>query len=103
MNAGSRWAGEATRRFHRRLPRLQGEPPVAARATCSGSGCSWSICSYHERHHGSDTHMAKKTKSTGVAVPPKLQGKSVFLAGNFYHQDQELRNLIDLEGGTVAA
>jgi hypothetical protein len=36
--------------------------------------------------------MAKKT-------PLKLQGKSVFLAGNFYYLDQGLQDVIKLEGG----
>ena len=45
--------------------------------------------------------MAKHTKPAAVKVPLKLQGKTVFLAGNFYGHDQGLQNLIDLEGGAV--
>jgi uncharacterized protein YjbI with pentapeptide repeats len=45
--------------------------------------------------------MAKKTRVAGSAVPLKLRSKSVFLAGNFYHQVENLKNLIDLEGGNV--
>ena len=45
--------------------------------------------------------MAKKTKPAAPAVPLKLQGKSVFLAGNFYGQAHILQKLIELEGGTV--
>ena len=46
--------------------------------------------------------MARKTKATDPAVPLKLQGKSVFLAGNFYHQAEGLQNLIKLEGKNAA-
>jgi len=47
--------------------------------------------------------MAKKSTSASPAVPLKLHGKSVFLAGNLYHQLGNLQNLIALEGGKVVA
>jgi hypothetical protein len=47
--------------------------------------------------------MAKKPKASTTAVPLKLQGKSVFLGGNFYHRDEPLRTLIKLEGGKIVA
>jgi uncharacterized protein YjbI with pentapeptide repeats len=46
--------------------------------------------------------MAKKTAAVTAAVPLKLEGKAVFFAGNFYRQDEYLRGLAKLEGGTVA-
>ncbi|MBI3821302.1 MAG: pentapeptide repeat-containing protein [Planctomycetes bacterium] len=45
--------------------------------------------------------MANKPQPPAVTVPLKLQGKSVYLAGNFYHQDGNLRSLITFEGGTI--
>lgn len=44
--------------------------------------------------------MAKKTSSdTFSLVPLKLQGQSVFLAGNFYFNIDYLNGLIEIEGG----
>ena len=44
--------------------------------------------------------MAKKTAATAPAVPLKLQGKSVFLAGKFYGDD--VKDLVKLEGAKIA-
>ncbi|HMF17346.1 MAG TPA: pentapeptide repeat-containing protein, partial [Gemmataceae bacterium] len=46
--------------------------------------------------------MAKRTKPAAPAVPLKLQGKSVFLAGNFYYQAEMIQSLMELEGGRIA-
>ncbi len=45
--------------------------------------------------------MAKKSKTSSPAVPLKLQGKSVFLAGNLYYRADSLKALIALEGGRI--
>lgn len=45
--------------------------------------------------------MPKKSTCTTAAVPLKLQGKSVCLAGSFYGQDGDIRKLIEAEGGTI--
>src|SRR5438094_481075 len=43
--------------------------------------------------------MAKENKTAASIVPLKLQAKSIFLAGNFYHLKEAVSNLIELEGG----
>jgi uncharacterized protein YjbI with pentapeptide repeats len=45
--------------------------------------------------------MAKKANPSSPAVPLKLQGKSVFLAGRFYPNADDHRERIKLEGGKV--
>ena len=45
--------------------------------------------------------MAKKIKASAPAAPLKLQGKAVFIAGNFYQQAESFPDLIKLEGGTL--
>lgn len=47
--------------------------------------------------------MAKKARVHGPPLPPKLQGKSIFLAGNLHHHDALVRKLVALEGGKIAA
>ena len=45
--------------------------------------------------------MAKKAAAVASSVPPKLQGKSVYLGGNFYGTVDRWKALIPAEGGTI--
>src|SRR5262245_61789681 len=67
--------------------------------------CAWPARSWNCELSvvGASPNMAKKSTSASPAVPLKLQGKSVFLAGNFYHLLDNLRNLVALEGGKVVS
>jgi uncharacterized protein YjbI with pentapeptide repeats len=46
--------------------------------------------------------MAKKAAAAAASVPLKLQGKSVYLAGNFWIAGERWKSLVPAEGGTVA-
>jgi uncharacterized protein YjbI with pentapeptide repeats len=46
--------------------------------------------------------MAKKAAAAAPVVPLKLQGKSVYLAGNLWRSGERWKALVPAEGGTVA-
>src|SRR5207245_10306698 len=47
--------------------------------------------------------MAKRNQTAASICPLRLPAKCIFLAGNFYHQNEAVSNLIDLEGGKTVA